>query len=305
MDFLFDFWFWTCLIQNLFLFLANKFPPAVAVGSIKDLIRALKSFFGKKSHGREKTLFWMIYPIALNLKRENPLWGATRIHAEILLLGFKVSLSTIKRILDRIRNLPDPLKGVSSWFQMVEHIGEYALAMDFCRINTLTGNTLFALNFIHIQSRKIVHCNITTNPSRKWVLQQIQEAKASIPNCFFLIQDNDVLFSGKLIASGLQDLGIIPLHTPLASPWYNCYIERWNGSLRRECLDHIPIFSINHAHSVVSEYINYYNFWRPHLSLNKDSPAGRSISFPSASSKINKRKVLGGLHHIYSWKNVA
>ncbi len=76
-------------------------------------------------------------------------------------------------------------------------------------------------------------------------------------------------------------------------------MERWFGSVRRECLNHIPIFSLGHAQAITSEYVNYYNFWRPHLALNKDSPCGRAVTFSSYTSKVIKRKVLGGLHHIY------
>lgn len=82
-------------------------------------------------------------------------------------------------------------------------------------------------------------------------------------------------------------------------PWCNGIMERWFGSVRRECLNHIPIFSLGHAQAITSEYVNYYNFWRPHLALNKDSPCGRAVTFSSYTSKVIKRKLLGGLHHIY------
>ncbi|MDI7225208.1 integrase core domain-containing protein [Leptospira santarosai] len=75
--------------------------------------------------------------------------------------------------------------------------------------------------------------------------------------------------------------------------------------LRRECFNHIPIFSLNHAHYVAQEYVQYYNLWRPHLALNRDSPCGRKVSVPSPTSKVIKRKVLGGLHHVYFHSEAA
>ncbi|MFX3540363.1 integrase core domain-containing protein, partial [Leptospira borgpetersenii] len=108
-----------------------------------------------------------------------------------------------------------------------------------------------------------------------------------------------------IILNGLQELGIQSLHTPPASPWCNGIMERWFGSLRRECLNHIPIFSLHHAHRVAQEYVDYYNHWRPHLALNKDSPCGRVVTFPTPTSKVIKRKVLGGLHHVYLNSEVA
>lgn len=171
--------------------------------------------------------------------------------------------------------------------------------MDLCRIQTMYGKTLYALAFIHVSSRKIVHLNITSNPSRDWVLRQIREAKSLCKEFEILLRDNDILFSGRRILLGLEALGIQSLHTPIASPWCNGIMERWFGSFRRECLNHIPIFSLAHAQAISSEYVNYYNVWRPHLALNKDSPAGRPISYPSSTSKVIKRKVLGGIHHLY------
>lgn len=114
-----------------------------------------------------------------------------------------------------------------------------------------------------------------------------------------------MLFSGRKIFEGLRELGIDSVVTPPASPWCNWIMERWFGSLRRECLNHIPILSLNHAQYTIGEYVNYYNFWRLHLALNKDSPCGRVATFPTPTSKIIKRKVLGGLHHIYFNSEVA
>lgn len=231
--------------------------------------------------------------------RNNLDWGASWIHDEILKLGFNSSLSTVKRIIKRILKGWSPSGNWKYWLKLLNSLKSEIVAMDLCRIQTIYGTTLYSLAFIHHASRKIVHFNITVHPTRDWVLRQIQEAKSLCPEFQILLRDNDVLFSGRKILNGLEELGIRSLHTPLASPWCNGIMERWFGSLRRECLNHIPVFSLNHAHRVAQEYVAYYNVWRPHLALNKDSPCGRVVTFPTPTSKVIKREVLGGLHHVY------
>ncbi|WP_423790291.1 integrase core domain-containing protein [Leptospira ellisii] len=255
----------------------------------------------KKSKGRSKlSKYWEIYDQIKDMLKNPAGWGAERIHSELLLLGFSISLSSVKRIMKRILKPYNPFGGNwNAWMNFISQMKEFAVAMDLCRIQTAYGDTLFLLAFIQIETRKIIHSNITLAPTRDWVLRQIQEAKELCPDFEILIRDNDMLFSGRKIFEGLRDLGIDSVVTPPASPWCNGIMERWFGSLRRECLNHIPILSLNHAQYTVGEYVNYYNFWRPHLALNKDSPCGRVTTFPSPTSKIIKRQVLGGLHHIY------
>ncbi len=99
-----------------------------------------------------------------------------------------------------------------------------------------------------------------------------------------------MLFSGRKIFEGLRELGIDSVVTPPASPWCNWIMERWFGSLRRECLNHIPILSLNHAQYTIGEYVNYYNFWRLHLALNKDSPCGRWLHFQLLPPRLSNEK---------------
>ncbi|MCH1914666.1 integrase core domain-containing protein [Leptospira noguchii] len=293
-------WFWVFIFEKIILYFLWKVNPKHITNFFTILRNQYRKLFKLHLQGRPGIReYWNIYHQIQDMLK-NKDWGAARIHSELLLLGFDVSLTSVKRIIQRILKWYNHFRGNwNVWLNLISQIKNYTIAMDLCRIQTIYGNTLYALAFIHLGSRKIIHFNITLNPTRLWVLNQIQEAKSIFPEFEILLRDNDVLFSGKKILQGLEDLGIQSLHTPIASPWCNAIMERWFGSLRRECLNHIPIFSLNHAHLVVQEYINYYNLWRPHLSLNKDSPYGRTVTFPSPTSKVIKRKVLGGLHHIY------
>lgn len=298
-----DFCFWILLFENILLYLLWKVSPERVSFILKIIRNKFKNFFKTKRKGRPSE-FREIYHQVKDMFLNNIGWGASRIHSELLKLGYDISLTSVKRILRRIQKGLGPFKNWKARLNLINQIKDYTVAMDLCRIQTIYGSTMFALTFIHLGSREILHFNATFNPTRDWVLRQIEEAKLLCPEFQVLLRDNDVLFSGRKILNGLEDLGIDSLYTPLASPWCNGIMERWFGSLRRECLNHIPIFSLNHLHYVAQEYINYYNFWRPHLALNKDSPCGRVITFPSPTSKIIKRKVLGGLHHVYSHSEV-
>ncbi|OMI15776.1 integrase core domain-containing protein [Leptospira weilii] len=295
-------WFWICLFENLLLYLLYKIPPKKVFHLFTLSVKKVKALFNTKKQIGRPLEYWKIYYHIIDMLRNNIYWGASRIHSELLMLGFQPSLSSVKRIIKKIKNPSRPFQGWKAWL-LLSQIKDYTLAMDLCRIQTIYGTTLYALAFIKLGSRKIVHFNITPNPTRNWILLQIQETKSLCSNFGILLRDNDVLFSGSKILNGLKELDIASLVTPPASPWCNGIMERWFGSLRRECFNHIPVFSLNHAHFIAGEYINYYNLWRPHLALNKDSPNGRLITFPS--SKVIKRKVLGGIHHVYLNSEVA
>ncbi|AMX59042.1 integrase core domain protein [Leptospira borgpetersenii serovar Hardjo-bovis str. Sponselee] len=310
MDFIFstsnNFWFWVVVLEKLILFFFWKFSPKQVMYVYKVLQTKYKRFFKLSSHGRPtRDDYWDIYYQIKDILRDNLDWGASKIHGEILKLGFDPSLSLVKRIITRILKRSNPSGNWKSWWKLFDHLKSEVVAMDLCRIQTIYGTTLYALAFIERSSRKIIHLNITEHPTRAWVLRQIEETKSLCLRFQTLLSDNDVLFSGQIILNGLQELGIQSLHTPPASPWCNGIMERWFGSLRRECLNHIPIFSLHHAHRVAQEYVDYYNHWRPHLALNKDSPCGRVVTFPTPTSKVIKRKVLGGLHHVYLNSEVA
>ncbi|EJP02268.1 integrase core domain-containing protein [Leptospira interrogans] len=295
-------WLWFLITENLIFVFLWKFSPKQVLHVFK-ILKVQWSHFLKleKKKGRPSLRkYWEKYYHIKDMLVNNITWGASRIHSELLLLGYDISLSSVKRIIRRIQKRNNPFKGhLTTWLNLIYQIKEYTVATDFCRIQTIYGTTLYSLSFIHIASRKIVHLNITTNPTRDWVLKQIQEAKSLFPEFEILLWDNNTLFSGRKLLNGLESLGIQSLHTPMSAPWCNGIMERWFGSVRRECLNHIPIFSLGHAQAITSEYVNYYNFWRPHLALNKDSPCGRAVTFSSYTSKVIKRKVLGELHHVY------
>jgi hypothetical protein len=221
---------------------------------------------------------------------ENPLWGAPRIHGELLKLGFTVAQSTVSKYMLRGRKPPS-----QGWKTFLQNHADGIAAIDFLVVPTLTFERLFAFIVLGIGRRNILWIGITTNPTAEWLANQITEAFPWDTAPEYLIRDNDgaygEVFTRRLRAMGIRDRPISP-----RSPWQNGYVERVIGSIRRECLDHVIVWSEAHLGRVLTSYAAYYNSVRTHLGLRKDAPHCRPIE---RRGRIVTRDFLGGLHHQY------
>jgi len=230
-----------------------------------------------------------------NLIREvslaNPLWGAPRIHGELLLLGIDVSQSTVAKYMVKRRCPPS-----QGWKTFLDNHAQDIAAYDFLVVPTIGFKMLYAFVVLAHNRRKILHVAVTDHPTAQWAAQQLVEAFAWGEAPKHLIRDNDAIY-GAVFRAKLTALGIRDGPTALKSPWQNAYVERVIGSVRRECLDHIIILSAAHLHRVLKAYAKYYNNARTHLSLKKNAPVPRPIS---TSGAIKSTPHLGGLHHEYT-----
>jgi len=221
---------------------------------------------------------------------ENPLWGAPRIHGELLKLGFAVAQSTVSKYMLRGRKPPS-----QGWKTFLCNQADGIAAVDFLVVPTLTFERLFALVILGVGRRHILWIGITANPTAEWLARQITEAFPWDTAPKYLIRDNDgaygEFFRRRLRSMGIRDRSISP-----RSPWQNCYVERVIGSIRRECLDHTIIWNAAHLRHILNGYTHYYNATRTHLGLRKDAPNHRPIERGGA---IAARDILGGLHHKY------
>jgi len=222
---------------------------------------------------------------------ENPLWGAPRIHGELLKLGFEVAQSTVSKHMIRRRGPPS-----QGWKTFLRNHADGIAAVDFLVVPTIAFERLFAFVIVHLKRRKILWIGTTTNPTAEWLANQITEAFPWSTAPEYLIRDNDgaygPLFTRRLWAVGIRDRPITP-----KSPWQNGYVERVIGSIRRECLDHVVVFNAAHLRRVLSSYVAYYNSVRTHLRLDKGAPIHHPVE---ASGCITSRPFLGGLHHQYA-----
>jgi len=225
------------------------------------------------------------------LAKENPLWGAPRIHGELLKLGFIVSEATVHRYMPE-RNDKDR---VLRWNAFLKNHATEIISMDFFTIPTINFKVLYVLVIMEHHRRKILHFNVTANPKSSWTVQQLRNALPCDYTPKYLIRDRDGKFSNE-VSNCINNMGIKQIVTAYKSPWQNCYVERVIGSIRRECLDHFIILNENHLRKVLKEYLKYYNKYRTHLGLEKDSPEKRSIE---KFGSVQTEPVLNGLHHRY------
>jgi len=225
------------------------------------------------------------------MSEENPLWGAPRIHGELLKLGFKVAESTVSKYMMRHRGPPS-----QTWRTFLRNHAEAIVAIDLCVVPTLTFERLFAFLVLGHGRRQLLWFAVTRNPTAEWLAQQIVQAFPWNTAPTYLVRDNDGAY-GQAFTRRLRTMGIRDRPTSPRSPWQNPYAERLIGTLRRECLDHVLIFGERHLRRILALYSSYYNQTRTHLALRKDAPLRRAVQ---GSGTIIATLILFGLHHRYA-----
>ena len=221
----------------------------------------------------------------------NPLWGAPRIHGELLKLGIGVSQATVAKYMPRHRRPPS-----QTWRTfLANHVTQIAAA-DFFVVPTVTYRLLFVFVILAHHRRRIVHVAVTAHPTAAWTAQQLREAFPENTAPRYLVHDRDHAFAA--VAATANGMGIQEIHTAPRSPRQNAYAERVIGSIRRECLDHVIVMNEAGLSRILTQYLSYYDQSRTHLSLAKDSPQPRTVASP-ARGQIVATSQVGGLHHRY------
>jgi putative transposase len=234
-----------------------------------------------------------IRELIFQMVAENPIWGAPRIHGELLLLGFDVSERTISRWMRRAPRNPKP---TNLWLAFLRNHREGIAAMDFFTVPTLTFSVLYCFFVIGHDRRRILHFNVTRHPTSIWIVQQLREAFPYQSSSKFLVFDHDAKY-GFATRAAIEAMHITPVRTSIGSPWQNGVAERWVGSCRRELLDHVIALNERHLKRLLSDYVSYYHEDRTHLGLEKQTPAGRARSL--GNHRVTCQQRLGGLHHRY------
>src|SRR4051812_18768219 len=196
----------------------------------------------------------------------NPLWGAPRIHGELLKLGIDIGQTSVAKYMARRRAPPS-----QGWRTFLRNHADGIAAMDLFVVPTISFRLLYGLLIIGHGRRQILWFGVTAHPTAEWIANQITEACAweQAPRC--LIRDRDGAY-GEVFIRRLRSMGIRDRPTSPHSPWQNGYAERLIGSIRRECLDHVVVFGERHLRRVLLSYMKYHNEIRTHLSLEKDAP---------------------------------
>src|ERR1700677_3247728 len=220
----------------------------------------------------------------------NPLWGAPRIHGELLKLGLEIGQTSVAKYMASQRGPPS-----EGWKTFLRNHADGIAAMDLFVVPTISFRLLYGLLIMGHGRRQILWFGVTPHPTAEWIANQLTEACGwqQIPR--FLIRDRDGAY-GEIFVRRVRSIGIRDRPTSPRSPWQNAYAERLIGSIRRERLDHIVVFGERHLRHVLLAYMDYYNGTRTHLSLNKDAPISHVAE---AVGRIISRPILGRLHHQY------
>ena len=266
--------------------------------------RAFKLYWRRKSQGGKRgrpPLPPDVKALVLRLADANPLWGAPKIHGELLKLGIVVSERTVSGLLRRHR--PKPPSQTGRTF-IKNHMPDM-VAVDFLVVPTIQFRMLYVFIVLSHAHRRVVHFNVTANPTAEWTAQQIIEAFPWDTAPRYLLRDRDSIH-GDRFRQRVKSMGIQAVLTAYQSPWQNPYVERLHGSVRRECLDHIIVFNEDHLRRILRSYFAYYHEDRAHLGLGKETPMGRPIlSCASPTSRLIGLPRVGGLHHRYEWSEAA
>jgi len=221
---------------------------------------------------------------------ENPLWGAPRIHGELLKLGVEVAQSSVAKYMVKRRGPPS-----QGWCTFLRNHAPDLAAMDLFVVPTVSFDLLYALVIVRLDRRDLVWINVTSNPTAEWIARQVTQAFPWDAAPRYLIRDRDRVY-GAAVTRRLRAMGIRDKPIARGSPWQNGFAERLIGSIRRECTDHIIAVGEGHLRRVLRSYALYYNASRTHRSLNKDAPIHRVIESVGAIASL---PILGGLHHRY------
>ena len=237
--------------------------------------------------------------ISLELRRlirrmwqANPTWGSPRIVGELQKLGIDIAKSTVEKYRPKSHKPASP-----SWCTFLKQHMQDTVAIDFFTVPTVRLRVLFVLVVLAHDRRRVVYFNVTEHPNAEWTAQQLVEAFPWESPPRYLLRDRDAIF-GNRFRKRVDGLGMKDRPVAPRSPWQNPYVERVIGSIRRECLDHAVVLSERHLKRLLRGYLAYYHQWRPHRSLEMDSPNGRSVHSPELG-EIIEFPTVHGLHHYY------
>jgi putative transposase len=222
----------------------------------------------------------------------NPLWGTPRIVGELRKLGIEVAKSTVDKYRLRPRKPPSP-----AWKAFLTNHVTDLVSIDFFVVPTIRFKLLFVLVVLAHARRKVIHCNVTENPTAQWTAQQMIEAFPWDSAPRYLLRDRDAIY-GNAFRQRVQGMGIEQVLSAPRSPWQNPFVERLIGTLRRDCLDHVIVLNERHLRRILARYLDYYHRWRTHLSLGMDAPSPRAVHAPDRG-RVVEFPELGGLHHHY------
>jgi len=251
--------------------------------------RAYWRWKSRARSGRPKTPL-EIRELIREMSVANPLWGAPRIHGELLMLGIDVGQTTVAKYMIRPKRPPS-----QGWKTFLRNHADGIASMDLFVAPTISFRLLYGFLILRHSRRDILWLGVTAHPNAEWTARQLTEACGWQPAPRYIVRDRDCVYGDSFLRR-LRAMGIRDRPTAARSPWQNGHTERLIGSIRRDYLDHVVVFGEQHLRHLLRSYQRYYNDARTHLSLHKNTPASRAVQ---AVGRIVAAPHLGGLHHQY------
>src|SRR4051794_18897 len=256
---------------------SRSFSPKTILRWHRAGFRAFWRWKSRRRRGRPKVPS-EIRRLIREMSLANPLWGAPRIHGELLKLGIDIGQTSVAKDMARRRRPPS-----EGWRTFLLNHAEGIASIDLFVVPTISFRLLYGLLVLEHGRRRILWVGVTAHPTAEWIARQVSEACGwdPVPPIWFEI----ATVSMARHLSGVRAMGIRDRPTAPRSPWQNGYVERLIGSIRRDCLDHVIVFGERHLRHVLRSYAQYHNSARTHLSLAKDSPITRSVQIVGAFSR--------------------
>ena len=251
-------------------------------------------------HPGRPTLPYETVELICRLARENPRWGYLRIVGELKKLGVRVSKGSVAAVLRRHGLPPAPRREGPSWPEFLRAQAKVILATDFFTVESVLLRRYYVLFVVEVQRRVVHLLGVTANPDGSWAAQVARNFAADLEehghHFRFLLRDRDTKFTAGFDAL-MASAGIKAARTPVQAPRANAFAERWVGTVRRDCLDHLLTVSRRQLGSVLREYVRHYNQARPHRGLHLAVP--EPTSELGHVGPVRRYDVLGGIIHDY------
>jgi hypothetical protein len=167
----------------------------------------------------------------------NILWGAPRVHGELLKLGIDVSQATVAKYMVKHRKPPS-----QTWRTFLENHVKQLVSVDFFVVPTVSFRILYVFVVLAHERRRVVHFNVTEHPTAEWTAEQLLQAFPWDSAPRYLLRDRDRTY-GDAFRMQAANMEIREVLTAPRSPWQSPYVERLIGSIRREYLDHVVIMN--------------------------------------------------------------
>ena len=286
------FWVWLSTIWRNWRKVLLIVRPETVVAWHRQGFRLYWTWISTRKRSGRPSVSPEVKGLIKRMAEANPFWGAPRIHGELLKLGIRISERTVSRLMPRDRKPPS-----QTWKAFLANHFAELVAIDFFTVPSARFRVLFVFVVLAHHRRRVLHFNVTENPTAAWTGQQMVEAfpENTVPR--YLIRDRDKIY-GEDFRIRVRGLKIQEVLIAPQSPWQNPFAERLVGSIRRECLDHVIVLGEKHLRKILKSYFDYYLQSRTHLSLAKDAPAFRNVQ-PPEMGKVVELPQVGGLHHRY------